>query len=62
MNDDGEVISGTQRNLTITDSTNELQDESLKTANMVMPKGDFSAGDMVGICLSRDTADNSIAT
>jgi hypothetical protein len=52
-----EIISGTQRSLSTTDSTQTLQYEHLQTADMTIPAGDLALLDMIGICLSRDTAD-----
>lgn len=52
-----EILTGVQRSLSTTDSTQTLQYEHLQTADMTIPASDLEVLDMVGICLSRDTAD-----
>ena len=52
-----EIISGVQRSLSTTDSTQSLQYEHLQTADLIIPASDLAVLDMIGVCLSRDTGD-----
>lgn len=54
-----EIITGTQRSLTVTDSTQTRQDELLKTTELTIPAGDLQVNDALGICISRDTDDEN---
>ncbi len=54
-----EVISGAGTNLTVTDSTQSLQDELLESADMTISGAALASEDTLGICISRDTTDGA---
>ena len=54
-----EVISGAGTALTVTDSTQSLQDELLETADMTMTGAGISQEDTLGLKISRDTGDGN---
>jgi hypothetical protein len=55
--DNNEVISGAGTNLSVTDSTQSLQDELLLTDDVTIVKENLADADAVGIKLSRNTGD-----
>jgi len=54
-----ELISAAGTNLTVTDSTQTLQNELLQTSDMTIIAANIAVNDAIGICVSRDTGDGA---
>ena len=55
----GQLLTAAATALTVTDSTQTTQDQSLETASMTMVAGNIALDDMLSIHVSRDTGDGN---